>query len=196
MQGKLTIVAGFPASGKDTLINKLLEKRPEIKKIITYTDRPIRIGEIHLFDYNFVSTKKFEKLIATDFFFEYVKTGPFYKGTSKTSFEPVLTGENIIWRIDIHRASIIETTFKERFGDKKAKEILSRTTKILIKSDSYEEAFDRFKKRDPNSHPHEFHTRYKKEIKIYENAKSNFPVVLTNKNGEFEKTLKKLEKIV
>lgn len=196
MNGKLTIVAGFPASGKDTLINKLIEKRPEIKKIVTYTDRPIRIGEVHEFDYNFISTKEFKKLIVEDFFLEYVKTGPFYKGTSKSSFQPVLTGENIIWRIDVSRASIIETTFKERLGEEKAKEILSRTVKILIKSDSYEEALDRFKKRNPQSHLHEFHSRYEAEIKIYEKAKESFPIVLTNKNGDFENTLSKLDEII
>ncbi len=196
MQGKLIIFSGFPASGKDTLMNKLLETRPELKKIVTYTDRPIRTGEVHTSDYHFVTTNKFHELIHEDFFLEYVKTGPFYKGTSKTSFQPVLNGENIIWRIDVSRASVVEETFKEKLGEGVASEILSRTIKILIQSDSYEEARDRFQKRNPDSHFREFHTRYAQEIKIYEDNKNKFPVVLTNKNGEINKTLEELEKLI
>jgi guanylate kinase len=196
MKGKLIILTGLPASGKDTLMNRLLEAHPEIKKIITYTDRPVRVGEIHGSDYHFISNDKFKELIYKDFFLEYVKTGFFYKGTSKSSFKPALEGLNIIWRIDVNRAAVVEETFYEKFGQKKADELLSRTVKIMIQSDTYEEAIDRFQKRNPTSRLKEFHSRYVEETKIFEKYRNKFPIVIKNKNNSLDKSFSKLEKLI
>ncbi len=60
--GKIYVVMGKSASGKDTLYRKLIENRMlNLKTVILYTTRPIRDGEIDGVEYNFVSNEKLEE---------------------------------------------------------------------------------------------------------------------------------------
>lgn len=55
---KIFYVMGKSATGKDTIYKKLLERLPELKKIILYTTRPIRDGEKEGMEYHFTTEKK------------------------------------------------------------------------------------------------------------------------------------------
>lgn len=55
---KIYYVMGKSATGKDTIYKKLLERLPELKKIILYTTRPIRDGEKEGMEYHFTTEKK------------------------------------------------------------------------------------------------------------------------------------------
>lgn len=55
--GKLFVIMGKSATGKDTLYKKIKERHPELKEIVTYTTRPIRKGETFGKEY-FLSPKK------------------------------------------------------------------------------------------------------------------------------------------
>lgn len=78
------ILCGRAASGKDYARIKL-ESRG-FKYGISYTTRPPRLGEIHGKDYYFLSKEEFEKLIAEEFFYEYVPFNGWYYGTSNEQF--------------------------------------------------------------------------------------------------------------
>ena len=60
---KIFIIIGKSASGKDTIYKKLLENRDlNLKTVVMYTTRPIRVSETDGVEYHFVDEKKFEEL--------------------------------------------------------------------------------------------------------------------------------------
>lgn len=60
---KPLVISGPSAVGKDTMINRLIIKYPDvINKLPSYTTRPKREGEIEGKDYYFVSKEKFLKM--------------------------------------------------------------------------------------------------------------------------------------
>jgi guanylate kinase len=196
MKGKLIVITGFSGSGKDTLMNMLLETRPTFQRVITHTSRPIRPGEKHGKDYYFVSHKEFEAMINKGRFIEHVLYGTHYKGTSKDEFNKVLQGQNIIWRIDLSRAAILENTFKEKFGSKTSTALISSMTKIAI-TVSPDEALERYKIREgKNTDLQEFGKRLKADLDIWNRYKDNFPHIVENATGKVKNTLKKIIEIV
>ena len=66
----IIVLLGASGSGKSTLENEI-SKRFGYKKIISYTTRKPRIGEINGKDYYFVSNESFEDMIRQGLFAEY-----------------------------------------------------------------------------------------------------------------------------
>lgn len=61
--GRIYIVMGKSASGKDTIYKRILEhKELGLKTVVGYTTRPIRTGETEGVEYHFVSWDEFEEL--------------------------------------------------------------------------------------------------------------------------------------
>ncbi len=77
----MLILVGPSASGKTEAVKLLIEKYA-MKKLVTYTSRPMRINEIDGKDYHFITKEDFEKKIQNNFFLEYVKYNDNYYGTS------------------------------------------------------------------------------------------------------------------
>lgn len=65
----MLVLAGPSGVGKDTLA-KTLTKKYGYEKIVTYTTRPMREGEVDGVDYHFIDSKTFASLCAGDFFAE------------------------------------------------------------------------------------------------------------------------------
>ena len=62
-------LVGMTCSGKDTLMHKLIEKF-SLCKLVTYTTRPMRDGEVEGVNYHYISDEQFEKLNKDGFFAE------------------------------------------------------------------------------------------------------------------------------
>ena len=66
MKPKLICVLGETGSGKDTIVNNAINQSLfDIKKVCSYTDRPVRDGEINGVEHYFISTEEFDKLKET-----------------------------------------------------------------------------------------------------------------------------------
>ena len=78
----MLILIGPSASGK-TEVAKLLAKKYNITKIVTYTTRAPRVNEVNGVDYNFVSVEEFAKLTQENFFVETTYYNSNYYGTAK-----------------------------------------------------------------------------------------------------------------
>ena len=60
--GKIYCMMGKSSSGKDTLYQKVLERLPQIHRVVLYTTRPIREGEQDGVEYHFVDDKQLAEL--------------------------------------------------------------------------------------------------------------------------------------
>ena len=73
--------------GGDSLENEI-STRFHYKKIVSYTTRRPRAGEIHDKDYHFITNEKFEKMIQQDLFAEYDEySQKRYYGTLKSDYQ-------------------------------------------------------------------------------------------------------------
>lgn len=60
--GRIFYIMGKSSSGKDTIYKRLSERRPDMKRIIPYTTRPVREGETDGVEYFFVDQKRLNDL--------------------------------------------------------------------------------------------------------------------------------------
>lgn len=81
----MIVLLGKSGSGKDTVSNKLINHY-RYKKIITWTTRPMRPGEIQDITYHFTDEEDFKEKIEEGFFAEWKKYdsvfGTWYYGTA------------------------------------------------------------------------------------------------------------------
>ncbi len=69
---KIYIIMGKSATGKDTIYKKITElKELELKTVVLYTTRPIRIGEANGVEYFFVTEKKLDEFQKSNKIIEY-----------------------------------------------------------------------------------------------------------------------------
>lgn len=62
--GKLIVLMGKSASGKDTIYQLLREEQSlQLKQLVPYTTRPMRAGEVEGEAYHFVAEEQFQKLL-------------------------------------------------------------------------------------------------------------------------------------
>ena len=104
-RGILFIVSAPSGTGKTTLVERLVERVPGLRKSRSYTSRPARDGETDGDDYNFISRARFERMIEAGEFLEWADVfGNFY-GTSSADTEGALAaGEDLVLVIDVQGA--------------------------------------------------------------------------------------------
>lgn len=78
----MLVIVGESASGKSS-VEKVLVEKYGFQKIVSYTTRKPRIGEIDGIDYHFITRERFGELIAEGFFAEYAEYNGWYYGTAK-----------------------------------------------------------------------------------------------------------------
>lgn len=79
----MIVIVGESASGKSTLQNMFIRVNPEYKKVVTYTTRPMRSGEVDGVDYHFILKDQFDKLKNEGFFVEYNQYRDWMYGTAR-----------------------------------------------------------------------------------------------------------------
>lgn len=64
--GKVFCLMGKSASGKDTIYNMVMKDIDQMRSIVLYTDRPMRVGEINGITYNFINKDTMDFYIRSD----------------------------------------------------------------------------------------------------------------------------------
>ena len=82
----MIILLGASASGK-TEVCKELVRNYGYKKLVTYTTREKRVGEVDGVDYNFIDSTTFKERIDQGFFFEYVSYNGNFYGTARKDID-------------------------------------------------------------------------------------------------------------
>jgi guanylate kinase len=115
-RGLLFIVSAPSGAGKTTLVERLVERLPNLKLSRSYTSRLARDGEADGVDYNFVSRERFEAMIAAGDFLEWADVVGNLYGTCANDTERLLEeGFDVVLVIDVQgarkvRAAGLDTT--------------------------------------------------------------------------------------
>ena len=109
----LVILSGVSGAGKDTIKKELIKRKENIITIPSYTDRPIREGDVEGGTYHFVSTEEFEEMIENGELYEYNVHHNHYYGTSKKIFNnKIKEGKIIVKDIDVNGTENLVNLFK------------------------------------------------------------------------------------
>lgn len=132
-------LVGESASGKSS-IEKVLVKKYGLQKVISYTTRPPRNGEINGIDYHFISEEKFKQLQSNKFFVEVGEYRGWHYGSSvsdcmKDGMVFVLTPHGLRQMKKIKGLDIISFYINVPRRD--------RMMKILQRGDDIEECYRR-----------------------------------------------------
>lgn len=173
----IIVITGKTASGKDTIIKSVLQKYPNLKKIITTTSRKPRENETNGVDYNFISEDEFTNKINKGDFLEHVKYGGNYYGTEKSQISPE---KNLIWKIDPSMAG-------------KAKEMFPESVIIYINTND-EVISKRLEKRGIGSE--ESAERMADDQSFSNQFKDKYDYIIENIPGKLEQTIGKVTQII
>lgn len=172
----LVILSGVSGAGKDTIKRELIKRRDNIVTLPSFTDRPMRKGDVCNKTYNFVSTEEFERMIKNDELYEYNVHHTHYYGTSKIVLNNTIKqGKIIVKDIDVNGTENLMNVLKDEI---KVITIFLRVPK--------EELERRLKNRIDKPSPKEIQLRLNRFD--YEESKINvYDYVL--KNDNLEKTV-------
>jgi guanylate kinase len=102
------VISGPSGVGKDTVIQRMKERKLPFHFVVTATTRPPRPNEIHGVDYFFVSHDEFAEMINQDELLEYAIVYNDYKGIPKQQVRQALeSGKDVVMRIDVQGAATI-----------------------------------------------------------------------------------------
>lgn len=102
-QGKLFVVSGPSGVGKTTLTNSILANLGQLhnlNRVITYTTKAPRPGEVAGIDYHYISADEFRFKIAEQFFLEYSQVYGNYYGSPRSILTELKEGKSFIIVLD------------------------------------------------------------------------------------------------
>ena len=103
--GLLFVISAPSGTGKTTVVERLVERCPDLRQSRSYTSRAARQGEIDGVDYNFVSREVFEGMVRRDEFLEWADIFGNQYGTSRRDTAAALaSGVDLALVIDVQGA--------------------------------------------------------------------------------------------
>lgn len=113
-KGNVFVISGPSGVGKGTLLNKLLQIKPEIKVSVSATTRAPRNGEVNGVNYFFTTKENFKNQIDNGEFIEWAEFAGNYYGTYfKTVQDAVNKGIDIALEIEVQGAMQIRKKIPE-----------------------------------------------------------------------------------
>ena len=104
----LVVISGPSGVGKDAVIAAMRGSQPGLMFAVTATTRPMRPGEVDGRDYVFLSTKRFEAMLADDGFLEHAEVYGYRYGVPRQGVRAALAGgRDVIVKIDVQGAATI-----------------------------------------------------------------------------------------
>lgn len=175
----LFIISGPSGVGKTSIVKKITELNPHVKRVITCTTRKKRSNEKHGRDYYFLSKKQFEEKIKNKKFFEWAVVHKNYYGSLKGAIK-----KNILSIINIDVQGVL------KIKKKKIKAIF-----IFIKPKSLNELINRIKKRGEIT-KEDLEIRLNTAKNEIKQAKKYYDFVVINEKNKLNQTVEKILKII
>ena len=116
-RGRLFVVSAPSGTGKTTVVERLVQRLPDLALSRSYTSRVARPGEADGVDYNFVSRPRFEQMVADGEFLEWADVFGNLYGTCATDVErQISSGLDMVLVIDVQGARQVRQRYKETVG--------------------------------------------------------------------------------
>lgn len=185
-RGVLLVLSGPSGAGKDTVMLKVLERMPNMVKLVTTNSRPKRAEEKDGFDYHFVTRDEFEKLIAEEAFFEWVEYRGHYRGGQKKHVQEALeSGKDVVWRIDVRGVKNIRDKVKQMFP---------HSAFVLLAVKDIETLRKRIEERNSETKDG---IEWSIDIAVWEQRQwHDFDYIVANEDGKIDDTVENVVKIV
>ena len=166
--------------GKTTIVNKLVQKYPELTTSISATTRAKRDYEIDGREYIFMNGDDFKQAITEGNFIEYEEVHGDYYGTLKETVEGLInSNKKVLFDIDVNGAISIKKNYPE-------------AVLFFIKPPSLEELINRLKGR--KSETKESIQRRLNRLEFEYTQADKFDHIIIN--DDLEKTINKIEDII
>jgi guanylate kinase len=169
-RGILFVVSSPSGGGKGTLIQRLLNKVPNLSYSVSFTTRAPRSGEVDGREYFFITPEKFEEMIAADEFLEWAHVHCKLYGTARKQVaREIGEGRDIILEVDVQGAASV-------------RQLMADSVSIFILPPSFEVLKTRLTARGTDS-PEELDVRLRNaplELRDY----SAFQYVIINDDAE------------
>ncbi|MGI8835551.1 MAG: guanylate kinase [Pyrinomonadaceae bacterium] len=169
-RGILFVVSSPSGGGKGTLIQRVLNKVPNLSYSVSFTTRAPRNGEVNGREYFFVTPEKFEEMVAADEFLEWAHVHCKQYGTARKQVaREIAEGRDIILEVDVQGAASV-------------RQLMADSVSIFILPPSFEVLKTRLTARGTDS-PEELDVRLRNapvELRDY----SAFQYVIINDDAE------------
>ncbi len=112
--GKVFVITGPSGVGKGTLIERLLERIPELELSVSATTRAPRPGEIDGRDYHFLTPEEFDRRVGAADFLEHATYSGNRYGTLREEVERRLAeGRSVVLEIEVQGARQVREAMPE-----------------------------------------------------------------------------------
>lgn len=181
-KGHLFILSGPSGVGKTVAAQQLLERIPDLERVITFTTRPPRPVEENGVDYHFVDEATFQKMIDEDAFLEWALVHGHRYGTPKHHIlQKLAEGRQLLMVIDVQGAMTVRSKLPEFHL-------------IFLQPEVPEDLLHRLQTRKAM-------TEEEKQLRLANATKEmgykeQYDFVVTNKEGRLEEAVAELEQIV
>lgn len=113
-QPLLIVISGPSGVGKDTVIQRMIERKLPFHFVVTATTRPPRPNEVHGKDYYFYSQAQFAEMIEKGELLEHAVVYNDYKGIPKAQVKDALaSGKDVVMRLDVQGAATIHGLYPD-----------------------------------------------------------------------------------
>lgn len=104
----LIVISGPSGVGKDSVVQRMMERGMPFHFVVTATTREKREAEVHGKDYWFLSKDEFARMIEHNELIEYAIVYGDYKGIPKAQVREALeSGKDVVMRVDVQGAETV-----------------------------------------------------------------------------------------
>jgi guanylate kinase len=178
--GKVFVITGPSGVGKGTLIERLLERVPELELSVSAATREPRPGEVDGRDYHFLTPEEFDRRVEAGEFLEHATYSGNRYGTLREEVERRLAeGRSVVLEIEVQGARQVRAAMPEA---------------VLIFIAPPDPAALRERLRDRGTDSSEAIERRLRTAEIELEAQDEFPHVIVN--DDLQEAASRLEKLV
>lgn len=179
MKQQVVVIAGPSGSGETTVTNEIVKRFPNrVKRLVTATTRPPRVGEKSGIDYYFFSKEEFELAVKDGYILEYtyIENRDTYYGTYAPDLEEkIAVGYIVIVNPDIIGARY----YKEHY----------KAVTIFIVPENVESLVWRIRRRSPDLSEEEIAHRRENAVREMQKEQDFYDYVVTNADGKLDQAV-------